>query len=269
MARGVSIDRETLVDEQVGELCKNFKDYLAEFNRKPLYGDTLCQHKKILSMREELGGVAKSIESDKYLLELRSMLVAWGMDSRGAVLKEDNEFVKSVRKCRDDIVSLEEKRVAHFDEDSAERLWRIIEKMELSQTESQMVTGAKALHHLLPQLLPPIDVTYTGRFFHYHNYNPQSQPEEAFKLMFSYFARIARKVYVWQYVGMADWATSQSKVIDNAIIGYCNRHPDMPVGLEKAAEWRAQKFIAELGRSIPSEDDPTEQVQRSTYLKNI
>ena len=265
MAKKYPISRTWLVDEQVAELCANFKDYLAEFNRKPLYADTLRQHKKMLSMREELGGVAKSIKSDEYLLELRSMLVAWGMDSRGADLKEDNEFVKAVRKCDDDIVSLEEKRVAYRDEEVPGKLWRIIEGMELSNTGSQLVTGAKALHHLLPELLPPIDGQYTGKFFHYHNYSDPLQAEKAFKLMFPYFAQIARRVYPWRDVGTADWATSQSKVIDNAIIGYCNRHSDMPVGLENAGKWRAQRFIAELGTSSQPEDDP----MASDYLENF
>lgn len=250
MARGITIySRETLVDAQVKELCENFEDYLAEFNRDPLYNDTLCKHKNLLKMRVKLGGAAKSIDSDDYLHDLRDMLVAWGMDSRGACLRECGLFPGYVRAYRSRIRSLESVGLAEIDgifnnlaDITQDSLWKTIQGMKLSRTGSQMVTGAKALHHLLPQLMPPIDVTYTGKFFHYHNYSSPDQAEEAFKLMLSYFARIAGKVDLGQYVGTTDWATSESKLIDNAIIGYCNQHSDMPRGIKKAIEWGRQRF---------------------------
>ena len=242
-------ERHAIVRKQVEDLCENFEDYLAEFNRDPLYDETLCKHKNLLKMRIKLGGAAKSIDSDEYLRDLRDMLVAWGMDSRGARLRERSLFPGHVRAYRPRIKSLESvglaqidgvfNNLAHITQDS---LWKTIQGMKLSQTGSQLVTGAKALHHLLPQLMPPIDVTYTGKFFHYHNYSDPLQAEEAFKLMLSYFAQIARRVDVGQYVGLSDWATSESKLIDNAIIGYCNRHPDMPRGIRDARNWGRQRF---------------------------
>lgn len=251
MARGITIDsRETLVDTQVEDLCENFEDYLAEFNSNPLYGHTLHQHKEMLALRDKLGGVANSIDSDEYLSDLRAMLAAFGMDSKGAKLKEYDEFAESVRMFKPFIVSLEGVGLAQMEEDmgidgvdvtTRRLLWKIIRAMELSQTQSQTVTGSKALHHLLPQLMPPIDGTYTGKFFHYQS--SQLRFGTAPDLILRYFGRIAHEVGdLGRYVRTAPWATSESKVIDNAIIGYCRKHSDMPKGINDALVWGRQRF---------------------------
>lgn len=251
MARGIRIDsRETLVDAQVEDLCGDFEGYLAEFNRRPLYGHTLCQHKEMLELRNKLGGVANSIDSDEYLRDLRSMLAAWGMNSQAAKLKEYDDFAESVRMFRPFIVGLEEVGLGEMEEDmgidgvnvtTRMLLWMIIRAMELSQTQSQTVTVSKALHHLLPQLVPPIDGQYTGKFFHY--YSSQLQFGAAPDLILWYFGRIAQGVGdLARYVGTAPGATSESKVIDNAIIGYCRRHRDMPKGIGEGIVWGRQRF---------------------------
>ena len=230
------------VHRQVEDLCENFEDYLAVFNGAPLYDDTLSQHKKMLRLRDNLGGVAKSIEieSGEYLRDLRSMLRAWGMDNRGAKLQEAGKFAASVHKCKDDIAALEGKGLAQINEDVTRELWRIIQEMKLSQSKySQIVTGSKALHHLLPQLLPPIDGGYTRPFFRIQSTQTKDS-KYAFNLMLWYFAQIAQEVNLGRYVKTADWATSESKLIDNAIIGYCNRH----LGLLKKYNyhWRNRRY---------------------------
>lgn len=243
--------RVPFVHRQVEDLCKNFDTYLAEFNADPLYGDTLSQHKKMLGLKDKLGGVVKSIESDKYLRDLRSMLKAWGMNKRGAKLQEENKFVVSVLEYKCDIAELERVGVAQIDEDVSVRreLWRIIQGMKLSQSEtSQTVTGTKALHHLLPQLMPPIDGGYTRPFFRYQS-TQTNDNKYAFNLMLWYFAQIAQEVDLGQYVRPETWATSESKLIDNAIIGYCKRHP----GLKKKYDynWRSRVYKKKGGTMKP------------------
>ena len=216
------------LDRQVGELCENFDTYLAEFNDATPFTDVqVSYHIVTLDMKDRRGGAANSIDSDAYLHALYSTLEAWGMNSRRARLQEYDRFAESVRAYKPGIVALERVGVAEIDEDVTRRLWRIIQGMQLSQTQSQTVTGAKALHHLLPRLLPPIDREYTQPFFHYYNSEFQYNPERCFPVMLSYFAQIARRVDLGRYVGMARWATSESKLIDNAIVGYCQLHPEL------------------------------------------
>lgn len=223
-ASGVQVDRQAL-DRQVDELCRNFDAYLIEFNGAPPFTDTqVSYHIATLDLRNKLGGAAKSIDSDEYLHALYSTLEAWGMNSNGAKMQEYDRFAASVREYKGGIVALERVDAAQIDADVTGKLWRIIQGMQLSQTQSQTVTGAKALHHLLPRLLPPIDRGYTQPFFRYDNMQFQNNQEEAFGLMLSYFARIAQRVDLGRHVGTARWATSESKLIDNAIIGFCRLH---------------------------------------------
>ena len=267
MARGITDEekRKKIVDRQVKDLCRNFGTYLDKFNDAPPFKDPkkmLSSHTKTMCMRKKLGGVANNIiDSDEYLCALRSTLVAWGMDNRKAELKEYDKFAESIRGFKFLIVSLEPVGLAQIDDADITRilfrayksmleqvglsqideadttrmlLWLVVQGMGLSQTYSQTITGAKALHHLLPQLMPPIDGQYTGKFFHYSS-NSQIQTTKAFSLMLSYFSQIAQNddVDLGQHVRPEkwEWATSETKVIDNAIIGYCVKHPEMLKGV--------------------------------------
>lgn len=213
------------LDRQVDELCRNFTAYLTEFNDDPPFTDIqVSYHITALDLRDKLGGAAKSIDSDGYLHALYFTLEAWGMNSKGAKMQDYDKFASSIRSYKGGIAALENTRLSQIDAEIAHKLWRIIQGMQLSQTQSQTVTGAKALHHLLPQLLPPIDREYTQPFFRYNDARFQYNQEAAFKLMLPYFARIAQRVDLPSYVGKARWATSESKLIDNAIIGFCRRH---------------------------------------------
>ena len=275
MARGITIDsRETLVDAQVKELCDNFEDYLAEFNGNPPFkGRKLSYHKKTMRLRETLGGAAKSIESCKYMcalydtIEVWMNIERWSNSSKGPKMQEYDEFVASIRAFKNLIICLEPVGLTQIDNDDTARmlfhrfkhnlaqmglvqiderdttrkfLYMIVHGMRLSHNQDRTVMGAKVLHHLLPQLLPPIDGEYTGKFFHYSS--DFQNNECAFNLMLSSFKRIAQKVCLECYVGKVPWATSESKVIDNVIIGYCIKHPDMPRGITEGIKWGRQRF---------------------------
>ena len=225
----VRVDRRAL-DRQVDDLCENFDAYLIEFNGAPPFTDVqVSYHIVTLDLRDKLGGVAKSVDSEAYMRALYSTLEAWGMNwgddsNNGPKMQEYDKFAESVRKYTGGIAAQERVGLAQIDADVTQKLWRIIQGMQLSQRQSQIVTGAKALHHLLPRLLPPIDRGYTQPFFRYSNPQFQYNQETAFGLMLEYFARIAQRVDLERYVGTARWATSESKLIDNAIIGFCRLH---------------------------------------------
>ena len=99
-------------------------------------------------------------------------------------------------------------------------LWQFLSKLTVSIADARIVANSKVIHHLLPRLLPPIDRTYTFNFF--YNRNMLSISEEvAFTEMYSRFYQVglANKETISSLVGTC-WNTSQSKVIDNAIVGY-------------------------------------------------
>jgi hypothetical protein len=97
-------------------------------------------------------------------------------------------------------------------------LARLAQSLEIVRNNARIVPGSKALHHLLPELVVPIDRAYTQRFFDWANPTFQSFPERCFRQAFTAFARIARETQPQQYEG-SGWYTSRTKVIDNAIVG--------------------------------------------------
>jgi len=87
------------------------------------------------------------------------------------------------------------------------------------------VANSKALHHLLPALVPPIDRAYTLRFF-YADTTLSKGDEATFKEIYPYFHRIAvaRREQITSHLGTG-MNTSETKVIDNAIVAFVRTHP--------------------------------------------
>ncbi len=92
---------------------------------------------------------------------------------------------------------------------------------------AKIVAGTKTLHHLLPDLVVPMDRAWTGAFFAWSQAAPQYQQHQAFVRAFKAFVHVAREVDPALYVGDG-WKTSRTKVLDNAVIGYCK---DVGIGM--------------------------------------
>ena len=108
----------------------------------------------------------------------------------------------------------------------AQDLINTINEIKLSKANCQIVTGSKALHHILPNLIPPIDRAYTRPFFQFWMQQFQYNAD-VFPYIWKQFALIAQRTNPKQYVGKGDWATSITKVLDNAIVGYI-RNNNLP-----------------------------------------
>src|SRR2546421_6016081 len=96
----------------------------------------------------------------------------------------------------------------------------VISKLRIGTGLTKIVAGSKALHHVLPDLILPIDREYTIRFFFHHKSLSQGD-EIAFLEMFPYFHRIAKECrdQIKARTGRG-MNTSATKVIDNAIVGF-------------------------------------------------
>ena len=49
----------------------------------------------------------------------------------------------------------------------AERLWSLVSSLGIVENNVKIVASTKALHHLLPDLIVPMDREYTGKFFQF------------------------------------------------------------------------------------------------------
>ncbi len=98
------------------------------------------------------------------------------------------------------------------------RVWRLIKSVQLVENKAVLVPSTKALHHVLPDLVVPMDRAYTRPFFGWHAPEFQSHQARCFEHAFGAFHRVAKRANPRQYVGTG-WNTSLSKVIDNAVVG--------------------------------------------------
>jgi hypothetical protein len=108
----------------------------------------------------------------------------------------------------------------------AASVWNIIEQLDIVENRSLVVSGTKTLHHLLPDLVPPMDRANTQLLFQWSTAKFQKRQREFFELAFVVFADVARRVDPQRYVGTNPWHTSKSKVLDNAVVGLISSFKD-------------------------------------------
>lgn len=109
-----------------------------------------------------------------------------------------------------------------------EHIWQVIENLGIVRNRSLIVAGIKALHHILPGLVPPMDRAWAGASFLRSAAAPQYAQSATLTRAFTGLAQVARAVKPSGYTGKG-WRTSRSKVLDNAIIGYCKLNNIEPV----------------------------------------
>lgn len=74
-----------------------------------------------------------------------------------------------------------------------------------------------------------MDRAWTGAFFLWSAAAPQNAQAATFTRTFTGLAQVARAVKPAGYIGQG-WRTSRSKVLDNAVIGYCKLNKITPAG---------------------------------------
>ena len=183
-----------------------FPVFVAAFSRNPAFIKTaqLATHAKTIAIRRKLGSAQAALNDSTFLTSLYGTLRAWGIGSRGSRLLEVSEFVESLKRNESEIVALEGAALDSATIDVAEtraRVWRLIESIRLVDNKAALVPSTKALHHLLPDLIVPMDRAYTRRFFGWHEPEFQQHQARCFEHAFGAFCRVARSVNPRQYVG--------------------------------------------------------------------
>ncbi len=209
--------------QRVDLLIAGFPQFLEYFLRKPAFRrpDQLNYHRETITVRLTAGSVSKALATPGFIPKLYDTLRAWGIGSRLSRLVPLPEFESALRRQEASIAALEAFSIddpALSVAKASDRLWHLMSELDIVENKSKIVAGTKALHHLLPDLVVPIDRDYTRNFFGWHAPEFQNQQHECFALAFTEFVRVARATNPEQYVGQG-WNTSRTKVIDNALVG--------------------------------------------------
>lgn len=175
---------------------------------------------------------------------LYATLTAWGMNSSGAKLKEFEEFQRAVshlasrdalEKCR----FFELDTMTHKHQSLVEELFEVLgddQQAKIMRSNSVIVGSSKLLHHLLPDLFPPIDREFTKsalvRFDDDNNLRDNEGMWDTFETFWhilTFFrktvcAKISKHIRERWLNNDRKYPmnTSVTKVLDNALIAYSN-----------------------------------------------
>ena len=227
--------KEDLADQRIDELCEHFKDYVKTAIDR--YGvDTPARHFHIRTIQRltSVRSFSEIFDDELFYDYLYATLVSWGMSGRSAKLLGFDGFKHTLQSNRNNIIELSEyslRLLADADDsnskvqdDLVRLIIQVFSNVSVSATESKLVANSKALHHVLPNLIPPVDRNYTLRFF-YDNKRVKKGNAciSQFIDVLGYFEEIyfLLRDEVETLVQANSFNSSVTKVIDNAIIGYC------------------------------------------------
>jgi hypothetical protein len=218
--------RRKLVEERLAALASGFSRYVDAYDDLvPFTSQQLRLHRQTIALRREAGSAGQAIDSTDFLLSLRATLEAWGLGVRGSRLAPEGEFVTAIRSARAHIEALDGLLVddPSLISNVGEQIFSMLGSLNVVDNQAKLVAGTKTLHHLLPDLVMPMDRVWTGRFFQLHSPEWQAQDNQrrTFLRVFGDLRAIARLTHPHQYADGLGWRTSRSKILDNALIGFC------------------------------------------------
>jgi hypothetical protein len=86
-----------------------------------------------------------------------------------------------------------------------------------------------------------MDRAFTGAFFGWNNYDWQVAQRRSIRQAFEVFARAGRETGARKQVGER-WRSSVTKLIDNAVVGFCLKHLLDEASYRRALEARAKEL---------------------------
>ena len=168
---------------------------------------------------------SEAVGDSAFIGSLERTLEAWGWGKRGAKRVGTTEFESQITRAAENLDSLNGVRIetlhGHEGDRIIQKLWTCIANLEITTARARLVFGTKAIHHLLPDLLPPMDRAYTGGFFEKYWADTRDE-EKAFRDVMSAFVRLARRLApkLREVICPDSFNTSVPKTLDNAVIGF-------------------------------------------------
>jgi hypothetical protein len=180
-----------------------------------------------------------ALGDDAFLDHLYAILASWGLHRMGpgnAKLGDIDELKASFRAQASEIEQVQQLQIDQLDSDKvrevAEAAWAIMASLRVGIGPTLLVANSKALHHLLPGLIPPIDRNYTLRFFVGRPLHLSGRDADYFQVLYPLFQEIAVRcsgeIHRFIATPSEGMNTSVTKVIDNAILGFMRTQPADP-----------------------------------------
>lgn len=216
------------VTQRLATLAAGFDSYVVAYDSAPPFVRVgqLELHRQAIGRRLELGSVESAVADPVFTDLLRQTLYAWGIGKRRSRLARLETFRRQLERHAPTMLELEHLKLEDLSDEIADvtqALNWLIENLGVVDNEARIVAGTKTLHHLLPDLVPPMDRAWTGAFLNWSVVDTQYRQARTFAQAFEGLASVAKRAQPSRLVG-AGWRTSPTKVVDNALIGFCRVH---------------------------------------------
>jgi len=223
-----NLEREEAPSGIIDRDRPTFFSYVDECNKNYRFGHDLRLYREIINMHRTGSGIDALLDDESFFPLLWKTLDAWNMNQRGAQLTTCDNLRESIKAHRPLLRSLYSHRLCSITEQQihsgiSKRLRDLFSGLKVMESRRKIVGVSKAMHFLLPDLVVPIDGTYTlPYFFGYNRYDASDEAEyDTFEYVLLESHRIIERLNLTDAdVDNQNWNTSVPKLIDNAIIGY-------------------------------------------------
>lgn len=157
-------------------LAEQFQHYLNLYDRSFLEGRTFGGPSLYFHFRciARFAGwpVRRKLADECFAEYLYAILASWGMHRMGdtaAKLRPFQEFRVNILAQADRLSELEQYTILTLSERDLDAVLDLLDdvlgELVVSMSGAQLVAATKVLHHIIPDLLPPMDRRYTLAFF--------------------------------------------------------------------------------------------------------
>jgi len=213
--------------DKVRDILANMDRYhRAYYESEAFSGPSLYFHRRALETRQPSGSLA-------HLEYVYATLASWGMHRMGkggSKMKSFEDFRRSTKLLTDKISQAQRFDCRAMDNPKWILVGEIFKEIEVMASGTSLVGNSKALHHIMPNIVPPIDREYTLRYLR-GNTNIKNDLDQEWlslkEIVSDFFIPIACHtdfhLMANQWVSSQDkypWDTSVLKVVDNLLIGW-------------------------------------------------
>ena len=208
---------------------KIFFYFVNECNNNYRSGHELKLYREIIDLHRKSHDLELLLSSEDFYLKLIRTLEAWNMNQRGARLTDIDNLKKSILANKRILIELYKHKlhtIQSLEDELGQKIIRYLDfafsHLKIMESKRRIVGVSKAMHFLLPDLVMPIDSTYTMPcFYGYNKYSNSVRTEfKTFEDIFTKTHSITNMLNLTPAdVDGNKWNTSVPKLIDNAIIG--------------------------------------------------
>lgn len=204
-------------DTKIKAVTQVITTRMPEFNYRYRRGPSFYFYKRILDLRRQSPDIKSFLTCDYHFEILYAVLVSWDMDSRGAKLKDFDDFKENILSCMLFLQMLDrasEDFNAVNEEDVLSCIESAFSNLALMQTSSRLVSNSKCLHFFFPRLCMPMDRSNTLQYL----YGNSSESAKKYGEIMAFCFDVMRQPVDFQRYFDDQWNQTIPKLVDNAII---------------------------------------------------